>query len=135
MSRETYVPAAGAKAGWLEWFADPPGSGYAASLLAFRALLLLHATVRVWDSYLVEGEQTLHLAMAMVLTIATAASFSRRFDRPAIFAAAWTVGVQVAVTHGLANHVYAELLLLILYAFLDPNREAPPRGAPNRAAR
>jgi hypothetical protein len=110
------------RAGWLEWFADPPGTAFASSLMAFRSLLLVHGAVRVWDAARVSGGHPLHLAIAVVLTAAAAGSVSRRFARPAVFAAVWAVLVEVAVTHGPANHVYLELLLLALYALLDPER-------------
>jgi hypothetical protein len=109
--------------GWLEWFADPPGAAFAPGLRWFRSLLLVHGSVRLWDSYLVEGGHPLHLAMALTITAAAAASLRPRFASAAVFAGLWTVGVEVAVTHGPANHVYAELLLLALFAFLDPDRE------------
>lgn len=93
------------------------------SLLAFRTLLLVHGAVRLWDRYLVEGGHPLHLAMALTLSLAALASFSGRFAQAAFFAAVWSVGVEVVITHGPANHVYAELLLLSLFAFLDPERD------------
>lgn len=111
--------------GWLEAFADPVGAGAGidASLRAFRLLLLVHGAVRLWDRYLVEGGHPLHLAMALVLTLAAAASILPRFAGAAVFAALWVVGVEVAVTHGPANHVWAELMLLGLFALLDPSRD------------
>jgi hypothetical protein len=78
--------------------------------------------VRVWDAFRVGGHP-LHLGIAVVLTLAAAASLSRRLGRPAVFAGAWAVFVEVAVTHGPANHVYLELVLLGLYALLDPERD------------
>lgn len=128
MAATTHVPesessASGAPPWWIAWFADPAGSGLASSLLAFRTLLLVHAAVRVWDRYLVESGHSLHLLMALVLTLSAAASLSRRFDRAALYAAVWTVGVEIATTHGVANHVFLELMLLGLFAFLDPDRE------------
>lgn len=93
------------------------------SLLVFRSLLLVHGSVRLWDRYLVEGGHPLHLVMALTLSLAAVASASRRFAGAAIFAAVWSVGIEVVVTHGPANHVYAELLLLLLFAFLDPERD------------
>jgi hypothetical protein len=110
------------RTGWLEWFADPAGTGFANSLLAFRSLLLVHGAVRVWDLARVGGHP-LHLAIAGILTLAAVASVSRRFGRPAVFAGVWAVFVEVAVTHGPANHVYLELLLLGLFALLDPERD------------
>lgn len=114
-------------ASWLEWFADPPGTEIAPSLTAFRSLLLVHGAVRLWDRYLVEGGHPLHLAMALTLSLAAAASPFRGFARAAVFAALWTVGVEVVVTHGPANHVYAELMLLALFALLDPEQEDEAR--------
>lgn len=111
------------RGGWLEWFADPPGSDFVPSLLFFRTLLLVHASVRLWDRYLVEGGHALHLVMALTLSLAALASLNRRFAAAAVFAAVWSVGVEVVVTHGPANHVYAELLLLLLFAYLDPERD------------
>jgi len=122
-SRSVSGPSSPARPGWLEWFADPPGSDFAASLRAFRLLLLVHASVRLWDRYLVEGGHPLHLAMAAVLTLASIAVTRPQLARAAVFAALWTVGMEVIITHGLANHVYAELMLLGLYALLDPDRE------------
>jgi hypothetical protein len=111
-----------ARAGWLEWFADPPGTALADSLLAFRSLLLVHGAVRVWGLARVGGHP-LHVGIALVLTLAAAASLSRRLGRPAVFAGVWAVAVEVAVTHGPANHVYLELVLLAVYALLDPERD------------
>jgi hypothetical protein len=82
----------------------------------------VHAAVRVWDEARVGGHP-LHVGIAVVLTLAAAASASRRFARPAVFAAVWAVAVEVAVTHGPANHVYLELALLFLFALLDLERD------------
>jgi hypothetical protein len=110
-----------ARTRWLEWFADPPGTAFADSLIAFRTLLLVHGAVRVWDAARVGGHP-LHVAIAVVLTAAAAASLRRGLARPAVFAGVWAVLVEVAITHGPANHVYLELLLLAAYALLDPER-------------
>jgi hypothetical protein len=123
----TRAGSAGPGTRWLEIFADPPadpaGGALAASLRAFRMLLLVHGAVRLWDSYLLKGEHPLHLAMALVLTLAACAATRPRFARIAVLAALWAVGLEIAVTHGPANHVYAELLLLGLVALLDPDRQ------------
>jgi hypothetical protein len=63
------------------------------------------------------------VAIALVLSLAAAASLSRRYARPAVFAGMWAVLVEVAVTHGPANHVWLELMLLSLYVLLDPERD------------
>ncbi|MGH0030209.1 MAG: hypothetical protein ACQGVC_10490 [Myxococcota bacterium] len=109
--------------GWLELFRDPPGSAIAASLCAFRLLLLVHGAVRLWDRYLVESGHALHLAMACVLTLAACAAARPRFGRAAVWAGLWTVAIEIAVTHGVANHVWAEGMLLGLFALLDPEQE------------
>jgi hypothetical protein len=82
----------------------------------------VHGAVRVWDLARIGGHP-LHVAIAVVLSAAALASLRRGLGRPAVFAAVWAVCVEVAVTHGPANHVYLELLLLGLYALLDPGRD------------
>lgn len=113
--------APASRAGWLELFADPPGSAFAASLRAFRFLLLAHGAVRLWDRFSVESGHLLHLLMALSLTLALAAVTRPRWSRAAVWIALWTVGVEIAITHGPANHVWAEGMLLGLFALLDPD--------------
>lgn len=105
-----------------ERLGGPPGAG-AAGLRAFRTLLLVHATVRVWDRARHE-ELAVYLGGTAVLLAAAAVLSATRWAREAMLLALWGLGVEWIVSPAVPNHVHLELGCVALFAVLDVDDEA-----------
>jgi hypothetical protein len=112
----------------LDRFAPPPGNWDASGLRVLRSLLIAHAAVRTYFWLVPDAGDypSANVVIAIVLTLrgglvaAAIVSLWRRLGRAAAAAAALLVFVQVALSFpNVADHVYLELVCLVLVACFD----------------